>query len=257
MSTPSAMSEANKHTVIAGKAIGLADFFKYTVGKTVIEGEGTTGWSCRRPMGHQRPAASRHFSTSSLISSAGAPTIVVGTANPVDQKAELRTFSYVTETHRQRFKGSALPLKRPPTKRWRKFASFSPAEISRSPCWTSPRSPGRFVDQRGRKACRDTVFVAGGGGGGGVLAKVAVALAVTRRSPPPRGQGPRRCPAGPRRARQGCFHADAHPSAPAAGAAFAADIKPTFGDRLGNFLPGAGGGHRPFCFGDASPAPAG
>jgi hypothetical protein len=92
-----------QHTAFAGQAIGLAELFKFGLGKKRLEGpvsytpelsapEASTGGG-KQPLQHVK-----------LVPDAGA-TLVIGTANIVEKSCELRTFRHMDGVHRQRFKG--------------------------------------------------------------------------------------------------------------------------------------------------------
>lgn len=99
-----------KHTVVAGQAIGLAELFKFTVGKNKLEGPVSYSAELSAPDGPSTAGGKQALQHLKLVSEGGGSALVIGSANLVEKQAELRTFEHVDEAHRQRFKGAPFPV---------------------------------------------------------------------------------------------------------------------------------------------------
>jgi len=100
-----------KHTVVAGQAIGLAELFKFTVGKNKIDA-GTTAYGAElsAPDGPSTAGGKQALQHLKLVPVDGGAALVIGSANLVEKQAELRSFDHVDEAHRQRFRGAPFPV---------------------------------------------------------------------------------------------------------------------------------------------------
>src|SRR5262245_2003921 len=101
------------HTVFAARAFGLAELFKLAVGPTRLEGPVVYTAELAAPDGPSTAGGREALQHVSLRPEGGGATLVVGSANGVDQHVELRTYGYVARLYRQRFKGAALPFGEP------------------------------------------------------------------------------------------------------------------------------------------------
>lgn len=106
--------EEQKRTVFAGKAFGLAELFKHTVGKERLEvGPVTYVPELSAPEGESTGGGKQSLQHIALVPQGGGATLVIGTADLVGQRAELRGFAQVDDVHRRRFKGAPFPVERP------------------------------------------------------------------------------------------------------------------------------------------------
>jgi hypothetical protein len=103
---------SQSHTMFAGQAIGLAELFNLTVGKKRLEGVVSYTPRLSTPDGPSTAGGRQALQHLTLVPEGGGATILIGTANLVEQQAELRTFAHVDELHRQRFKGVPFQIDR-------------------------------------------------------------------------------------------------------------------------------------------------
>jgi hypothetical protein len=96
------------HTMFAGEAIGLAQLFQHAFGKKRLEGPVSYAVEMSTPDGPSTAGGKQPLQHLKLIPQGGGPALLVGTANLVDKEAELRTFLFVDQAHRQRWKGAAF-----------------------------------------------------------------------------------------------------------------------------------------------------
>jgi hypothetical protein len=99
--------------MVAGQAVGLAELFRLTVGKTVLEGGTRYGVQMSAPEGESTGGGTAALQHIALVPVDGTgATIVIGTAHAPSKRAELRTFRNVDAAHRRRFGGSPLAVDR-------------------------------------------------------------------------------------------------------------------------------------------------
>jgi hypothetical protein len=101
------MAEQNR-TMFAAQAFGLAEMFKFTVGKTQI-GEPRAYHPELTAPEESTAGGKQALQHISLVSDGGGPRLVVGQVNTVSKRVELRSFAYLCETLQQRRKG-AMPF---------------------------------------------------------------------------------------------------------------------------------------------------
>jgi hypothetical protein len=106
------MAEQFRHTMFASKALGLAETFKLVLGERKLEGDKTFVAELAAPDGPSTAGGKQALQHVSLIPEGGGPTLVLGSANPVEHRAELRTYRYVAQMHSQRWKGAPPPFDR-------------------------------------------------------------------------------------------------------------------------------------------------
>lgn len=98
-------------TMFAGQAVALAEIFKYTVGKTTLDGSGASyRLELSAPEGESTAGGKQALQHVSLVRGDGAATLVMATANSKERQAEIRTYGYMTETYRRRFKGATFEI---------------------------------------------------------------------------------------------------------------------------------------------------
>jgi hypothetical protein len=97
-------------TMFAVQAVGLAEIFKHTIGKTRLEGMVNYRLALSAPEGESTAGGKQALQHVTLIAEGGGNTMVIATANTVTKEAQLRTFACIAEAHRRRFKGALLLL---------------------------------------------------------------------------------------------------------------------------------------------------
>jgi hypothetical protein len=98
--------------MFAGQAVGLAELFNLTIGKKRLEGMVPYAPQLSAPDGPSTAGGKQALQHITLVPEGSGATLLIGTANLLDQQAELRTFRYVDELHRQRFKGVPFQVER-------------------------------------------------------------------------------------------------------------------------------------------------
>jgi hypothetical protein len=106
--------DQSKQTMFGGKAVAMADVFKYTVGKDRLEGSVNYTVQMAAPEGESTGGGLAAMQHIALVPEGGGPSVVIGSANQATGRAELRTYAVVAEAYRNRFKGTAFP-----TVRWK------------------------------------------------------------------------------------------------------------------------------------------
>jgi hypothetical protein len=96
--------------MFATQALGLAETFKGAVGKQRLGSAPAYVPELAAPDGDSTAGGKQALQHISLMPEGGGPTLVVGTANTVDKRAELRTYGYVAAMYRKRFKGAPVPF---------------------------------------------------------------------------------------------------------------------------------------------------
>ena len=98
-----------KFTMFAAQAMTLADIFK-AVFADGLPGSVHYKVELSAPDGPSTGGGKLALQHVKLIPDGGGATLVMGSANPVEKTAEIRTFPYLADMHRQRFKGASLPI---------------------------------------------------------------------------------------------------------------------------------------------------
>jgi len=99
-----------KHTMFASQAIGLAELFKFTIGKNKLEGPVNYVPELSAPEGESTAGGKQALQHVSLVPEGGGPRLVIGSANTVDKHAELRTYAHVGQIFKQRFKSASFEI---------------------------------------------------------------------------------------------------------------------------------------------------
>jgi hypothetical protein len=97
-------------TMFAVQAVGLAEIFKHTIGKTRLEGMVNYRLELTAPEGESTAGGKQALQHVTLIPEGAGTRLVIATANTVTNIAQVRSFSCVAEAHRRRFKGALLLL---------------------------------------------------------------------------------------------------------------------------------------------------
>jgi hypothetical protein len=100
------MADSNR-TQFAMQALSLADYFRARLGDRRVSGYKVVLAAPEGPSTGGGKQAIQHIS---LIPDAGGATITAGSANPVERRAELRTWEHLVALHSQRFRGKQIPL---------------------------------------------------------------------------------------------------------------------------------------------------
>jgi len=99
-----------KRTQFAMQALGFADVFNMKVGDQRVSGHRV---ELSAPDGPSTGGGKQSVQHVKLVPEApGGPVVVAGTADPVEKKAELRSWDYLQQLHAQRFKGKTVPVDR-------------------------------------------------------------------------------------------------------------------------------------------------
>lgn len=106
------MTHQQQITTFAGQAISLSDMFKFSVGKSVLDGAVKYRAELSAPDGPSTAGGKQALQHVTLVpvGEGGAARLLIGTANVVEKQAELRTFNHVDGLHRQRFKGTPFAV---------------------------------------------------------------------------------------------------------------------------------------------------
>ena len=109
-----------KHTQFAMKAMGLADMFRAAVGDQPVGGSVKYRVELATPEGTSTGGGTQAVQPIKLVPIQGGATLVAGSANQVEGKAELRSYNYLTWLQAQRCSyRAATGTPRKPTKpRW-------------------------------------------------------------------------------------------------------------------------------------------
>jgi hypothetical protein len=99
-----------KHTMFASQAIGLAELFKFTIGRTKLEGPVNYVPELSAPEGESTAGGKQALQHVSLVAEGGGARLVIGSANTVDKHAELRTYAHVVQIFKQRFKSASFDV---------------------------------------------------------------------------------------------------------------------------------------------------
>jgi hypothetical protein len=103
-----------KHTIFASQALGLAAMFQALTSKHRLGGNPAYLPQLAAPDGPSTAGGKQALQHVSLIPEGGGDTIVIGSANTVEKKAELRSYRHVARTYSQRWRGASLPFEQDP-----------------------------------------------------------------------------------------------------------------------------------------------
>jgi hypothetical protein len=103
-----------KHTIFASQALGLAAMFQALTSKHRLGGNPAYLPQLAAPDGPSTAGGKQALQHVSLIPEGGGDTIVIGTANTVEKRAELRSYRHVARTYGQRWRGANLPFEQEP-----------------------------------------------------------------------------------------------------------------------------------------------
>jgi len=101
-----------KHTAFAMQALGLAETFNLMLQAERVKGPVIYRVELSAPDGMSTAGGKQAVQHIKLVPEGGGTTIVAGSANQVERRAELRTFEHLKLLHAQRFKGAEIPLNR-------------------------------------------------------------------------------------------------------------------------------------------------
>jgi hypothetical protein len=99
-----------KHTIFASQALGLAAMFQALTSKHRLGGSPAYLPQLAAPDGPSTAGGKQALQHVSLIPEGGGDTIVIGNANTVEKRAELRSYRHVGHTYSQRWRGAQLPF---------------------------------------------------------------------------------------------------------------------------------------------------
>ncbi len=103
-----------KHTIFASQALGLAAMFQALTSKHRLGTAPAYLPQLAAPDGPSTGGGKQALQHVSLIPEGGGDTIVIGSANTVEKRAELRSYRHVARTYSQRWKGANLPFEQEP-----------------------------------------------------------------------------------------------------------------------------------------------
>jgi hypothetical protein len=112
------MSKPHNRTAFAMQALGLAETFNLMLGAERVRGAVSYRVELSAPDGPSTGGGKQSTQHVKLVpesegeAAAPAGIIVAGSANQVEEWAELRTFEQLKTLHAQRFKGADIPLNR-------------------------------------------------------------------------------------------------------------------------------------------------
>jgi hypothetical protein len=101
-----------KRTQFAMQALSLAETFNLMLASERVKGPVTYKVELSAPEGMSTGGGKQATQHVKLVPEGGGTTIVAGSANQVENRAELRTFEHLKLLHAQRFKGAEIPLNR-------------------------------------------------------------------------------------------------------------------------------------------------
>jgi hypothetical protein len=101
-----------KHTIFASQALGLAAMFQALTSKHRLGGSPAYLPQLAAPDGPSTAGGKQALQHVSLIPEGGGDTIVIGNANTVEKRTELRSYRHVGRTYSQRWRGAQLPFDR-------------------------------------------------------------------------------------------------------------------------------------------------
>jgi hypothetical protein len=99
-----------RHTIFASQALGLAAMFQALTSKHRLGGNPAYLPQLAAPDGPSTGGGKQALQHVSLIPEGGGDTIVIGSANTVEKRTELRSYRHVARTYSQRWRGAQLPF---------------------------------------------------------------------------------------------------------------------------------------------------
>lgn len=106
------MADDLKRTQFAMQALSLAETFNMMLADVRVRGPITYRVELSAPDGPSTGGGKQALQHVKLVPEGGGATIVAGSANQVENWAELRSFEHLAALHAQRFKGAEIPLNR-------------------------------------------------------------------------------------------------------------------------------------------------
>lgn len=101
-----------KRTQFAMQAMTLAETFNLLLGGERVKGPVSYRVELSAPDGMSTAGGKQATQHVKLLPEGGGTTLVAGSANQAESRAELRTFEHLKRLHAQRFKGAEIPLNR-------------------------------------------------------------------------------------------------------------------------------------------------
>jgi hypothetical protein len=102
--------EDGKFTMFAGKAVALAEVFKFTVGKEPFVGSSVCRLELSAPTEESTDGGRLAVQHVSIVPENGGPTMVIATAYQVERRAEVRPYEAVVDAYKKRFHASSSPV---------------------------------------------------------------------------------------------------------------------------------------------------
>ena len=95
--------------MVASQAVNFADIFD-TAFRGGLAGPVPHRIELTRPSGPSTAGGKQILQHIRLVPSSGGPSTVMGSVNGVEARVELRSYNYLAENHRRRFKGAQIPI---------------------------------------------------------------------------------------------------------------------------------------------------
>lgn len=95
--------------MVASQAVSFADIFD-TAFRGGLGGPIPHRVELTRPSGPSTAGGKQVLQHIRLVPTAGGPSTVMGSVNGVEARVELRSYNYLAENHRRRFKGAHIPI---------------------------------------------------------------------------------------------------------------------------------------------------
>jgi hypothetical protein len=102
--------EDGKFTLYAGKAVALAEVFKYTLGKETFVGPSVCRLELSAPAEESTDGGRLAVQHVSIVPESGGSITVMATAYQVERRAEARQYEVVAETYKKRFRTGTFPV---------------------------------------------------------------------------------------------------------------------------------------------------
>jgi hypothetical protein len=102
--------EDGKFTMFAGKAVALAEVFKFTVGKEPFVGPSVCRLELSAPAEESTDGGRLAVQHVSIVPENGGPATVMATAYQVERRAEARQYEVVADTYKKRFRANTFPV---------------------------------------------------------------------------------------------------------------------------------------------------
>lgn len=102
-----------KLTMFAAQAMSLSEMFK-NVFAEALAGPQKFKVELHAPDGPSTAGGKLALQHITLVPEGGGSSIVIGSANPAEKRAELRTYAHIADAYAQRFKGAKLPVEKDP-----------------------------------------------------------------------------------------------------------------------------------------------